>query len=128
MSRFLNQLHASLKDDKIWILDYPLFYYSDILQEIVKIPKGFETDLASVPRVPFVYWFWGGKAHREAILHDYLYRLDSDPVVSFKDANKIFLEAMKARQKSRCVRWPMYLGVCFGGIGSYHKKYVFDKL
>lgn len=128
MSKFLNELHCSLKNDNIWVLDYPLFYYSDILKEIIKIPAMFETDFASVPRIPIAYWFWGSRAHREAVLHDYFYRIDSDPVVSLDVANKLFQEAMEARKKSFFVRWPMYMGVCLGGANSYHKKKVFDKL
>ena len=128
MSKFLNELDCHLKNDKIWVLNNPLFYYSDILQKIICIPKGFETDLSSVPRVPFVYWFWGGRTHREGVLHDYLYRKDSVPIVRFSTANQVFCEAMRSRKKSIFVRIPMYLGVVIGGWPCYHKKNVFDKL
>jgi hypothetical protein len=58
------------------------------------------------------------------VLHDYLYRIDSEPIVEFSTANRVFLEAMKSRDKPWWVRWPMYLGVCAGGLASYHKKLV----
>lgn len=128
MSRFLSELDCHLKNDKIWVLNKHLFYYSDILKKIIRVPEGFETDLSSVPRVPFVFWFWGERAHREGVLHDYLYRQDSVPLVTQDIADRIFKEAMKSRRKSIFVRWPMYLGVCIGGWCSYHKKKVFDKL
>jgi hypothetical protein len=40
---------------------------------ILTVPRGFQTDLASVPRLPFAYMVFNGKARRSAILHDYLY-------------------------------------------------------
>lgn len=129
MSKFLTELDARLiKDDRVWVLDKPLVYYSDILQREVTMPEGFETDLASVPRVPLVYEFWGGRAHREGVLHDYLYRKNSIPTVDFYVANDIFLEAMKCRGKGIFVRYPMFWGVAFGGASSYHRKNVEDKL
>lgn len=127
---FISKLDVKLKEENesIWILVSDLVYYSPLLKSNIIIPAGFETDLASVPRIPFVFWFWGGRAHRESILHDYLYRIDSKPVVSFWTANKLFLEAMESRGKPRRIRWPMFLGVTIGGYWSYHKKRVTDKL
>jgi Protein of unknown function (DUF1353). len=126
VSEFLTDLSLINIDDKRWRLHEPLVYESDLLEYIITVPKGFITDLASVPRVPVVYWFWGGREHREAVLHDYLYRIDSNPVVLRSVANEVFLEAAKSRQKSLCVRYPMYWGVCLGGMFSYHKKKVAD--
>jgi len=125
MGRFITDLDISLgsNSDEIWALDAPLVFMSDIYGMVIA-PRGFQSDLASVPRVPFVYSLWGAKAHREAIIHDYLYRIDSKPRVSFWIANKIFLEAMVAREKPLYVRQPMYWGVCIGGYWSYHKRAV----
>jgi len=127
---FLGELCIELKpgSEKVWILTESLSYYSPILKRWVLIRAGFETDLSSVPRVPFVFWFWGGRAHREGVLHDALYRSDSDPIVSFSKANRVFLEAMKSRGKPMYVRYPMYLGVVAGGYWSYHKRLVGDSL
>jgi len=125
MAEFLTELTLENLNDKYWKLIQSLLYKSDILQCVVEIPFNFITDLASVPRIPIAYWFWGGRVHREAVLHDYLYRIDSIPVVSFSIANKVFLEAMKARGKTFYVRYPMYTGVVIGGQSSYHKKEVF---
>ena len=112
------------RGEAIWVLDEPLVYFSACLTKQIVIPKGFETDLSSVPRIPFVFWFWGGRSHMEGVLHDYLYRKDSKPVVSFSEANKVFLEAMESRGKPRRVRYPMYAGVVIGGKFSYHKRFV----
>jgi len=128
MSQFITELDIRLKGDNVWILEKPLLYYSSLLHSPIAVPEGFENDLASVPRLPFMFWFWGGRTHREAVIHDYLYRIDSNPVVSFSIANRVFLEAAKLRGKSWYVRWPMYWGVCLGGYWSYHKRLVEDKL
>ena len=124
-SRFLTYLNCKLSDDEsYWILNQPLFYESEHLKTLICVPTGFKTDFASVPRIPIVYACWGDRAHHEAVIHDYLYRIDSVPVVERKDADKVFLEAMAVRQKPMRVRWPMYWGVRCGGFGAYHKKKV----
>ena len=130
-SKFETELYVELKperDDKIWVVTRPLIYNSELLNDQIIVPAGFETDLASVPRIPFVFWFWGGRAHREAILHDALYRADFPIEVSFSMANSVFLEAMKARGKPWNMRYPMYAGVSIGGYWSYHKRLVGDSL
>jgi hypothetical protein len=143
-SGFQTSLHVNLKSgtDSIWIVDQPLKYWSELLNLLVIIPPWFEskepdstgepsffeTDFASVPRIPFAYEAWGDRAHREAVLHDYLYRIDSVPVVPYSIANSVFLEAMKSTGKSWYIRYPMYLGVVSAGWTAYHKKRVKDKL
>jgi hypothetical protein len=125
-SKFLTDLHISLKPsgEGIWVLDQPLIYRSELLGRDVKVQAKFETDLASVPRIPIVYWWWGGRAHREAILHDAMYRVDFPGAISFPVANKVFLEAMESRGKPFYIRHPIYMGVCIGGKSSYHKRYI----
>jgi hypothetical protein len=124
MAGFLTVLKAQCVEDGAWVLDSPLLYESDVLGCQIYVPRGFETDFASVPRVPIFYWFWGDRAHHEAVIHDYLYRTDSKPVVERHEADAVFLEAMIARGKSWSVRWPMYLGVRAGGWTAYHKRRV----
>ena len=76
MSKFLTELDVRLIDgDRIWMLSGPLVYQSDILGKI-EIPAGFQTDFASVPRIPFVFESFGDRAHRESVVHDYLYCID----------------------------------------------------
>jgi hypothetical protein len=129
MSRFLTELNAMLKEvsDTVYVLHGPLVYQSE-LAGIIVVPSGFETDLASVPRVPLFYLALAGRAHREAVLHDYLFRIGCRPRVSFMTANRIFLEAMRVRGKAWWVKYPMFVGVCLGGYFSFRKKYVTDKI
>jgi len=141
---FQTDLSVDLKpgNDCVWLITKPLKYWSELLNQLIIVPPWFEskepdpsgetpffeTDFASVPRVPFIYEMWGDRAHREAVLHDYLYRIDSVPVVTYALANSIFLEAMKSTGKSGTICYGMYWGVVLGGWNSYHKRCVKDKL
>lgn len=102
--------------------------YKDRQNRLIIVPKGFQTDLASVPRLPIVYGIWGDRAHREAVLHDYLYRVDADPSCTFMEANDLFPEAMESRGVRWSIRYPMYAAVCAAGHGSYHRYTVYAKL
>lgn len=124
MAKFLSELKLCLLTNSLWELCEPLIYESDILKCTITVPKGFKTDLASVPRFPIAYWFWGGREHREAVIHDYLYCIDSVPVCTYSQANDVFLEAAKSRGKSALVRYPMWFGVCIGGWTAFHKRKV----
>lgn len=124
MARFLTSLDIAVVDDCLFCLQKPLVYDSDVLKATVRVPEGFYTDLASVPRVPLIYTLWGNRAHHEAVIHDYLYRLDAEPRATYDQANEAFLEAMRERGKPWYISRFMYWGVCMGGRGSYHKRKV----
>ena len=58
--------------------DFKVRYHSEALNLTIIVPKGFITDLASVPR-----FFWrlfppGGVYNEAAIIHDYLYDTNCD--------------------------------------------------
>ena len=127
MAKFLTDLDVKCIDDGKWVLAAPLGYESDILG-LIEVPAGFQTDFASVPRVPFIYEFFGDRAHREAVLHDYLYRIDSIPQATYSQANNVFFEAMRESGKGCVVRYGMWWGVVLGGWTAYHKKKVGDQL
>jgi len=128
MPQFMTELDVSLlDDDRVWVLNSPLVYVSEIVGLVV-VPTSLMTDFASVPRVPIVYYFYGNRAHRESVVHDYLFRINSKPQATFDQANRVFREAMICRGKSKFVQKGMYAGVCVGGRGSYHKRKVYDKL
>ena len=89
--------------------------------EIICVPPGFVTDLASVPRI-----FWNilppfGKYDGAAIIHDYLYALQDRPR---KNCDLILLEAMKTEGVSWITRETIYWGVRIGGWTAWlgHKK------
>jgi hypothetical protein len=138
MSKFLTELNICPHpdDDSRFYLTEPLVYQSDLIAKlfahmsnmlgkgIVTAPKGFLTDLASTAHIPIVNLIWGGRAHREAVLHDYLYCLDAEPDVEQELADDIFFEAMECRGKPSWVRYPMFWGVRLGGWMFFKKKRV----
>jgi hypothetical protein len=129
VARFLTELDIRLiEDDKIWELDSPLVYKSNYLDSPIVVPKDFQTDLASIPRIPIIYELYGNRAHREGVIHDYLYRINSRPVVDRNTADWILYEAMVARKKPLYVRYPILWGVWIGGGSSFHRHRVEDKL
>lgn len=110
----------------IWQLDKPLRFLLN-KKFLIIIRPGFQTDFASVPRIPIVYSFWGDRAHREAVLHDYLYRINPILVLSKKQSDRVFKLAMIGQKNPYWIYQPMYLGVKFGGGSSYHKLRVDHK-
>lgn len=84
---------------------------------VVCIPKGFSTDLASVPRIPGAYLLFGNKARRSAILHDYLYSRRWPR----ETADLVFREAMK-QEVNTFSRYTMWLAVRIGGAAYYAEK------
>jgi hypothetical protein len=89
-----------LKDFPVWVDD-----------EWIIMPEGFETDLSSVPRVPLVYYWLGGRGHKEGILHDWLYKTNMFPR---EDCDDIYYWALKSERKSKAVCWAMWKGVRIG--------------
>lgn len=107
-----------------WVLDTECVYYTDVpgpARKVV-IPNGYATDLASVPRVPGVYWRYGTRAVLPAIVHDYLYEVNPHGWTR-EQADKVFLEAMKDEDdpSSAMSRWMMYMGVRIGGWAGWNR-------
>ena len=81
---------------------------------VITVPRGFETDFASVPR-----FFWRllpprGKWSFAAAVHDFLYRVGL-PGITRARADAIFLEVMQRCGVPKGHRWAMYVGVRVGG-------------
>ena len=115
-SAFLTSLQVESLTDSRWRVISLLRYQSKIYDAVITVPIGFVTDLASVPRVPFMYTVFGNRCHAEATLHDFLYQTY---LVRKHKADLIFLEAMKVRKKPFWMRECMYLAVKYGGGSSY---------
>lgn len=64
--------------------------YSDVLKCVVEAPVGFVHDYESTLIVQ-------GTSKRGGVIHDYLSRIDSEPVVTKKQAADVYLEVMKCR-------------------------------
>lgn len=116
--RFLTTLSVERvdPDSEDWVLTSELAFSSSVLNRLVIVPAGFETDFASVPRLPFTFWLFGAVAQESAVVHDYLY---STGTCSRKLADEVFAEASKACGVSAWRRGPMWLGVRLFGAGRY---------
>ncbi len=118
-SGFLSPLLTDETSDDEAILVADFHYASVRLQRVVTVPKGFRTDYASVPRLPFAYMLFGGTAKKAAVIHDYLYRQSG---VSRSDADAVFSEAMAASGQGWWRRVPMYAGLRLFGWTAYQER------
>lgn len=95
---------------EVWRLIGPLAFRSARFGTVV-VPPDFRTNYASVPRIPLVFLMAGGRASKEAALHDCEYTLRRMPR---EDADDLFLEALLlnpsiptglAHSMHKAVRW-----------------------
>lgn len=110
-------ISATMQADGTWTLNRKLVYHSDVTDKTYIVPRGFNTDYASTPRWPIVYWATGNTAHREATLHDFLYRSGIEKRTT---CDAIFREAMKVTGVPAWRRTAMWLGVRLFG-APFHK-------
>jgi hypothetical protein len=115
---FLTRLDVSLVDgcDDRWKLDSPLVYFSEIVGEKITVPSGFDTDFASVPRVPVFYLLYANRGKRAATVHDFLYR---NRLFDRATCDAVFREALIAGGEGVVVSWAMWAGVRIGGFFLY---------
>jgi hypothetical protein len=101
-----------------WVLTDPLIGLRKNGDKIIA-PRGFITDLASIPR-PFRGVFnVNGLLRAPAVLHDWLY---CSQRYSRAEADAIFLEAMEARGMDRATRYAVYATVRAFGWAYYNKR------
>jgi len=93
-----------------WRLELPVVWETP--EEIVVIPPGFRTDLASIPRLLQSVVPVNGKHRPAAILHDYLFVVQDRPR---DQVDALFLRAMAASGVRTTQRMAMYLAVRLGG-------------
>ena len=80
------------------------------------VPKGFITDLDSVPRIPILHAVFKGRAVESAVIHDYYYR--TRQTRSYADT--AFLQAMVIEGVPRRYRYPIYWAVRLFGRRGYN--------
>lgn len=86
--------------------------------QLFVVPAGYVTDLASVPRVPFVYLVAGGRARKAAVIHDWLYGEQRGKGF----ADNVFYYAMRREGISWPVAQLMYQAVAQFGTVAYDRK------
>lgn len=79
-----------------------------------EVPAGFVTDWASVPRFLWRLIPSRGSYNKAALVHDYLYRVQPEGVTR-RQADQVFLDAMRHLGVAGPLRWAMYQGVRLGG-------------
>ena len=100
---------------------------SERLGGIDVVWPGFEFDWDSVPRIPGLHALLKGRAEKAACYHDWLYRYQErkysrvPQLVTRRQADLAFLDAMKAEGVARRHRWPIYAGVRLGGWVSWRR-------
>ncbi|HFW4799072.1 TPA: DUF1353 domain-containing protein, partial [Salmonella enterica subsp. diarizonae serovar 60-67:z35:-] len=95
------------------------FYLSDDNSDIIEVPAGFITDLASVPRILWMFLPPDGKYAKAAIIHDYMY---DNALRTKKEADLIFLDGMTVLGVPKWKRTIMYCAVRLFGRGKYKSK------
>lgn len=85
---------------------------NNLFVEGLCIPKGYETDFATIPRAFFSIIPPIGKHNIAALLHDYLYDCR---IGTRKEADVIFLNVMLKYRVPKWQAYTMYYGVRIGG-------------
>lgn len=113
--RFLDALVLEYLDGKNWKVVEEFDYHTNIEPlYVIRVPAGFITDFASVPRLLWRVLPPTGAYGKAAVIHDYLYRTPG--IATKAEADNVFLEAMEALGVGWWTRYVMYEGVrAFGG-------------
>ncbi|EEM1818480.1 DUF1353 domain-containing protein [Salmonella enterica subsp. enterica] len=120
MSRFTTPAIMEMLGHYNWRVYEPFeFYLSDDESDVIEVPAGFITDLATVPRIFWMLLPPDGKYAKAAIIHDYLY---DNALRSKKEADLIFLDGMTVLGVPKWKRMVMYLAVRVFGRGSYSEQ------
>lgn len=98
-----------------WVLWLTLRYQSP-LGDVFEVPKGFATDLASIPRILWPLMPPCGPWARAAVLHDFVYR---EGPLSRLDCDRLFRTALADSGVPWFTRSLMYRAVRLGGRSSY---------
>ena len=117
MSSFTTPAVLELLDHYRWRVIAPFrFYVNDDGSDVIEVPTGYVTDLASVPR--FLWWLLPphGRYAKAAIIHDYLY---DNALRTKKEADCIFLKGMLVLGVPRLKARLMYFCVRVFGHGKY---------
>lgn len=111
-------------DERSYIVQGPVRYEVGELGsgEIIAIPPGFVTDLASVPRI-----FWpiigpSGRHAAAAVVHDFLYCTQDNGKFTRREADYIFREAMLVSNTPVLRVWVMWAAVRLGGFIAWHRN------
>lgn len=119
MSKFTTPAILEMLGHYEWRVHEPFaFYLSNDNSDVIEVPAGFITDLATVPRIFWIMLPPDGKYAKASIIHDYLY---DNALRTKKEADRIFLDGMTVLGVPRWKRMIMYYAVRLFGQGMYGK-------
>lgn len=120
MPKFINNLKVRphSKKEHMWVLESPLIVHYE--GGTITVPKGFETDLASIPRPFWAIYPPMGKYTEAAVVHDYLYRYGNSTILYGKratraSADRLFRDLMKSEGVGFFTRNLFYYAIRVGG-------------
>jgi hypothetical protein len=111
----------------LWALQRPLAYEAGPARDLITVPAGFVTDLASIPRLVWTFYPPDGPWVKAAIVHDFLYYTRGDGLwgkvrglartkpYSRAESDSIFAEAMQDRGVRPWGRFVLWIAVRLGG-------------
>jgi len=130
MKAFLTALQLEpLPDGRNFKVLSPFLYCADLGSDgdIITVPTGFVTDLASVPQALWNIFPPFGKYTEAAVIHDYLYKTGGHipghlRVYTKGDADNIFKDASRLCEVGSVKSQLMYWAVKAFGKGSFNSK------
>lgn len=114
MSFHENILVESYGDDgKQWILrrTFKFYYKTSLCKVYIRVPIGFITDFATIPRSLYSIFPPIGRYNKAAMMHDYLYDASCHLKISRKDCDLFFLQSMEILGVKKWVRYALFLAV-----------------
>ena len=118
MSTFTTPLYVECLDDgRHYRLLAEFDFASEALERIVRVPAGFVTDFASIPRVLWAILPPTGRWSKASVLHDDAYQHPEmiTPPITRLQADRLLLEGMEALSVPAIARWCIFAGIRIGG-------------
>ena len=120
-ARFHTDLVVKKIGERTWLLMEDLIFYSARFRGFVVAPRGFQTNLASIPTWAGSIFPLVGHQDKAAVIHDAGYgnallTLDRERIFTIKHvADQLFDEGMEAEGVNTIKRWFMYRAVVLAG-------------
>lgn len=105
------ELHVKAAPDSSWELTRPVIYETHE-HDLITVPDGFITDLASVPRLARPVVSVHGDHSMAAVVHDYLYQ---NRIGTRAWADMVFRQALQDVGVGTIKRYSMWAAVRVGG-------------
>lgn len=115
------QILVEALDDTSWRLHREVVYRDG--DEVYRVPEGYVTDFASIPRATSWLYPRTGAYSAAAIIHDWLITdLLPTGLITSARVDEVFREAMKELGVPAARRWVMWAGVRLGALGNPKRR------